>query len=118
MDSQVFSDSSAALLISAFLLDLAVGDPHWLPHPVVFMGKFIYYGESWLRSGRARCAFLAGMALSLSLIALSAAAAWALIALIILLPRWLSFIAKTDRGPAARRRSQCCPRKTLAHRWA
>jgi len=74
-------------------LDLTVGDPRWLPHPVVFMGKFIYYGEAWLRSGRARCAFLAGMALSLSLIALSAAAAWALIALIILLPRWLSFIA-------------------------
>ena len=93
MNPQVFSDSSAALLISAFLLDLAVGDPHWLPHPVVFMGKFIFYSEAWLRSGRARCAFLAGMALSLSLIALSAAAAWTLIALIILLPRWLSFIA-------------------------
>jgi adenosylcobinamide-phosphate synthase len=93
MNSQVFWDSSAALLISAFLLDLAVGDPRWLPHPVVFMGKFISYGESLLRSGCARRAFLAGMALSLLLIALSAATAWTLIALFALLPRWLSFIA-------------------------
>src|SRR5580765_3468113 len=93
MDSQVFLDSSAALLISAFLLDLAVGDPRWLPHPVVFMGKFISHGESRLRRGRARRAFLTGMALSLSLIALSAATAWTLIALFALLPRWLSFIA-------------------------
>jgi adenosylcobinamide-phosphate synthase len=93
MNSQVFCSSSAALLISAFLLDLAVGDPRWLPHPVVFMGKFISHGESRLRRGRARRAFLTGMALSLSLIALSAATAWTLIALFALLPRWLSFIA-------------------------
>jgi cobalamin biosynthesis protein CobD/CbiB len=31
MDAQIFS-SSATLLIAAFLLDLAIGDPHWLPH--------------------------------------------------------------------------------------
>src|SRR5258705_7988349 len=93
MNSQVFWGSPAALLISAFLLDLAVGDPRWLAHPVVFMGQFISHGESRLRSGCARRAFLTGMALSLSLIALSAATAWTLIALFALLPRWLSFIA-------------------------
>ena len=74
MNLQVFCSSSAALLISAFLLDLAVGDPRWLPHPVVLMGKFVSHGESWLRRSRARRAFLPGMALSLSLIALSASA--------------------------------------------
>jgi adenosylcobinamide-phosphate synthase len=93
MNSQVFCSSSAALLISAFLLDLAVGDPRWLPHPVVFMGRFISHGESRLRRSRARRVFLAGMALSLSLIALSASATWVLMALFALLPRWLSFIA-------------------------
>ena len=64
MNSQVFCSSSAALLISAFLLDLAVGDPRWLPHPVVFMGRFISHGESWLRSGNPRRDFIAGVALS------------------------------------------------------
>jgi adenosylcobinamide-phosphate synthase len=80
-------------LISAFLLDLAVADPRWLPHPVVLMGKVISSGERVLRRGNARRDFLAGMALSLLLIVLSAATAWALVALSNLLPFWLSFIA-------------------------
>ncbi|MEX0806448.1 MAG: adenosylcobinamide-phosphate synthase CbiB [Candidatus Binatia bacterium] len=93
MDWQFFLNSSAALLIGAFLLDLAVGDPPWLLHPVVLMGKVISHGERSLRSGNARRDFLAGMALSLLLIALSAGAGWALVALFHSLPHWLSFIA-------------------------
>jgi adenosylcobinamide-phosphate synthase len=93
MDWQVFWSSSAGLLISAFLLDLAVGDPRWLPHPVVLMGKIISHGERLLRSGSPGRDFLAGMALSLLLIAVSAAAAWALISFFHLFPQWLSFIA-------------------------
>lgn len=30
-----------AILVSAILLDLAVGDPRWLPHPVVLIGRLI-----------------------------------------------------------------------------
>jgi adenosylcobinamide-phosphate synthase len=41
MGWQVFWDSSAALIIGAFLLDLAIGDPRWFPHPVVLMGKAV-----------------------------------------------------------------------------
>jgi len=92
MDWQVFWSSSAGLLISAFLLDLVIGDPRWLPHPVVLMGKVISYGERPLRSGNPRGDFLAGMALSLLLISLSAAAAWALVSLFHLLPFWLSSV--------------------------
>ncbi|MPZ78830.1 MAG: cobalamin biosynthesis protein CobD [Deltaproteobacteria bacterium] len=94
MDWQFFLSSSAALLIGAFLLDLAVGDPRWLPHPIVLMGKAISCGERLLRSGNARRDFLTGMALSLLLIALSAAAAEALVALFSLFSPWLSFLAK------------------------
>lgn len=93
MDWQVSSNSSAALLIGAFLLDLAVGDPRWSPHPVILMGKVISYGEWLLLSGNRRRDFLAGAALSFLLVALSAGAAWALVALFELLPFWLSFIA-------------------------
>jgi len=93
MDWQSLLNSSAALLIGAFLLDLAVGDPRWLPHPVVLMGKVISHGERWLRSGNTRRDFLAGMALSLLLIALSAATAAALVDIFQLLPFWFSFSA-------------------------
>ena len=100
MNSQVFCSSSAALLISAFLLDLAVGDPRWLPHPVVFMGRFISHGETWLRSGSARRDFLAGMALSLFVDRLSVSVnrLGTNSALFALLPRWLSFIATAALG--------------------
>lgn len=41
-------------LISAWLLDLLLGDPAWLPHPVVLFGKMISRGERWLNTGRHR----------------------------------------------------------------
>ncbi len=36
-------------LISAFLLDLAIGDPRWLPHPVRIIGKAINGAERLIR---------------------------------------------------------------------
>jgi adenosylcobinamide-phosphate synthase len=93
MDWQSFLNSSAALLIGAFLLDLAIGDPRWLPHPVVLMGKVIAHGEACLRNGNPRREFLAGMILSFFLLALSAAVTLGLVALFNLLPPWLSFSA-------------------------
>jgi adenosylcobinamide-phosphate synthase len=36
-------------LILAFLLDAAIGDPHWLPHPVRMLGKAIQHSEGFLR---------------------------------------------------------------------
>ena len=39
-------------LLAAYLLDLFIGDPRWLPHPVVIIGKAIIRGEKiLLRSG-------------------------------------------------------------------
>jgi len=37
-------------LILAFILDLAIGDPRWLPHPVRIIGKAITHMENFLRS--------------------------------------------------------------------
>ena len=92
MDTEILS-SAAALLIAAFLLDLAVGDPRWLPHPVVLMGRVISQGEQLLRGGTPRRDFLSGTALSLLLVTLSAGMAWVMISLFQALPLWLSFIA-------------------------
>jgi adenosylcobinamide-phosphate synthase len=86
-------NSSFALLLGAFLLDLLVGDPRWLPHPVVLMGKFISYGERLLLRGNRRGDFIAGVALSLLVIAISAGTAWALVICFRKLPLWPSFFA-------------------------
>jgi adenosylcobinamide-phosphate synthase len=37
-------------LISAFFLDLAIGDPRWLPHPVRMIGRAVCFLEDKLRS--------------------------------------------------------------------
>lgn len=46
--------SLSTLIISAFFLDLAMGDPRWLPHPVRIMGKGIAALEAFLRRRFAR----------------------------------------------------------------
>ena len=50
-----------------YILDLVLGDPSWLPHPVVGFGKMIACGERWLNRGR--CRMLKGAFLALFLIA-------------------------------------------------
>lgn len=40
-----------AVLMLASLIDLAVGDPKWLPHPVRIMGYGIQWAEKFLRNG-------------------------------------------------------------------
>ena len=38
-------------LVVAWLMDLALGDPAWLPHLVVGFGKMIAWGERHLNKG-------------------------------------------------------------------
>jgi adenosylcobinamide-phosphate synthase len=86
MDWQVLLSFSVPLLLGAFLLDLAIGDPRWFPHPVVLMGKFISSGERFLWSGKTRRDFVSGMVICLALIALVVGATWALVYALTLLP--------------------------------
>lgn len=53
LDSIIFIIVSARLLIG-WALDMIFGDPTWLPHPVVWMGKWIAMGERMLNKGRWR----------------------------------------------------------------
>lgn len=39
----------ALTILLALLLDLLIGDPRWLPHPVVAIGRFISLLDRWLR---------------------------------------------------------------------
>ena len=54
-------------LFTAWLLDHWLGDPAWLPHPVVAFGKAISFCEHRLNKGNAR--FLKGAVMSLVLVA-------------------------------------------------
>ena len=61
-------------LLAGWLLDLLIGDPQRLPHPVVWFGKMISFGEHRLNKGRHR--ILKGALLSLILILLVFLATW------------------------------------------
>ena len=41
-------------LLLGWFADKLLGDPHWLPHPIVFMGKLIRSGEKLLNKGNNR----------------------------------------------------------------
>jgi adenosylcobinamide-phosphate synthase len=65
---------AAAPLWFGYLLDLALGDPGWMPHPIVAYGRAIAAGERRLNRGSPAARFLLGALLALAL----AAAAWLL----------------------------------------
>jgi len=45
------SPVTALVLVCAYVMDLAVGDPEWLPHPVRAIGRLVVTGESYARPG-------------------------------------------------------------------
>lgn len=54
-------------LLLGWLLDRGLGDPAWLPHPVVGFGKLISWGEKRLNKGKGRVAKGALLAIGLVL---------------------------------------------------
>ena len=64
----------AVSLLIGWLLDLVLGDPAWLPHPVVGFGKMIAFGEKRLNKGNHRK--LKGAMMSVFLIVLVFAIIW------------------------------------------
>lgn len=52
-------------LVVGYVLDLLLGDPRWLPHPVRFFGNLITFGEKKLNNGSKR--FLKGAILTVVL---------------------------------------------------
>ena len=53
-------------LVTAWILDHWLGDPSWLPHPVVAFGKAISFCEHRFNKGEAR--FLKGAVVTLMLV--------------------------------------------------
>ena len=63
-------------LLIGWVLDLLIGDPTWLPHPVVWFGKMISWGEHRLNQGHHR--MLKGALLAVGLILLIFLVTWLL----------------------------------------
>ncbi len=81
-------------VLAGFLIDCLIGDPHWIPHPVVLIGKAISLSEKGLRKlfpKTDRGAFLAGLLMAILIPLVSACAAfWILFGLWKLSP-WAYF---------------------------
>jgi adenosylcobinamide-phosphate synthase len=67
------------LILSALALDLAIGDPRWLPHPVRGLGWMIGRSERWLRARYPSCERAAGVALAGVIVLGTYGAVWGLI---------------------------------------
>lgn len=60
----------AFIIICAFILDLIIGDPYWLPHPICFIGKMISFLEIKIRKVF-KNEFFGGFILSIAVIFVS-----------------------------------------------
>jgi adenosylcobinamide-phosphate synthase len=67
-------------IIGAVAVDLLIGDPRWLPHPVRLIGRFAVAMESPVRR-LARWPGLAGLIVAALVVGTSAAATWATVAI-------------------------------------
>lgn len=69
---------SPILVICAWLLDLLLGDPRGVPHPVVWIGRLISLLEDFWRKF-VRNQYLGGVLLTLSVLAITAGVTWGIL---------------------------------------
>ena len=82
-------------VILGFLLDLLLGDPHWMPHPVVFIGKLISLLERGLRRifpKTPRGERTAGVFLVILVLLVTGGVSWGLLRLLKWIPPALRFL--------------------------
>ena len=77
-------------LAGGYILDLILGDPHWLPHPVRLIGWMISKGEACMRRLFPNRPFLGGMFLAILVVLLSFAIPFLLLWLLRSWNRWVA----------------------------
>ncbi|SHJ11142.1 adenosylcobinamide-phosphate synthase [Malonomonas rubra DSM 5091] len=82
---------SASLLAAILLLDLALGDPHGWPHPIVWIGRLISWLEDWLRETFKNLR-LAGILLVVATLSVSGGLAWLLLQFAGAFNEWLLWL--------------------------
>lgn len=81
-------------VLAGFLIDCILGDPHWLPHPVVLIGKLISFSEKTLRRAfpkTDRGAFAAGLLTAILVPLLSAGVSFGILFGLYKLSPWAYF---------------------------
>lgn len=81
------------MLIGAIVLDWLIGDPRWLPHPVIIIGKWISYLEKKLWPGQAKKRN--GTIFTLIVITTSFLFTWTLSAASLWIHPWLGYVVNT-----------------------
>jgi len=84
---------STAPIAAALALDLVLGDPSWMPHPVRLIGRAVAWGEARLRTGETRADLWRGALLASAVVILTALAAWVAIAIASSVANWLGLAA-------------------------
>ncbi|MCM1226364.1 MAG: adenosylcobinamide-phosphate synthase CbiB [Clostridium sp.] len=82
-------------LIIGFVLDLIIGDPYDLPHPVRLMGKLISALENLFRKLFPNRLILAGTLLSLTVLAVSAAVPFVILLICYSLNQWIGIAVES-----------------------
>jgi adenosylcobinamide-phosphate synthase len=83
----------APLILAALALDALAGDPSWLPHPVVMIGRAIAWGERRLWCAHPRTSLITGLVLATGVTTLAAGTAWVMIASCGAAGPWLASLA-------------------------
>lgn len=92
--AEPLSPALLALVLAAVVLDLAIGDPRRLPHPVVGMGAVIVRLERAWNHGSPLSRRMRGALMTALMVAGSALLAWVAIALLANLHPWLGWLAE------------------------
>nr|WP_300310623.1 adenosylcobinamide-phosphate synthase CbiB [Halomonas sp.] len=89
-----FSSEILWLTLLALLVDLTIGDPRWLPHPVVALGRLIAWLDKLWNHGSERARRIKGIVLAVVVVVL----AWSLTALVLALAArvntWLALVVE------------------------
>lgn len=67
-------------ILAAVLLDIVLGDPNWLPHPVILIGRLVAWGDSRFRSGDCARDLATGTLLAVAVVTVTAATSCIVIA--------------------------------------
>jgi adenosylcobinamide-phosphate synthase len=91
MQSGLYLPTSAIAM--ALALDLALGDPPWMPHPVQLIGRAVTWGEAYLHIGEPRADLWRGALLASAVVIVTALAAWMAITIASAVAGWLGLAA-------------------------
>jgi adenosylcobinamide-phosphate synthase len=84
---------STAQIAAALALDLMLGDPPWMPHPVRFIGRVVALGDARLHTGASRADSWRGALLASAIVIAAALAAWMAVASATVAANWLGLAA-------------------------